>query len=683
MRILLAASAAALLAMSAVASSDEGFWTFDDIPYAKIKDALGFAPDQAWLDHARLGSVLIDGCSASIVSASGLVQTNHHCVTDCIESLSAPGQDLNTSPILAPTLADERTCPGFVAEVLVAMEDVTARVKAAGDASAAGEDARRDAMTRIEAACKGADETRRCKVVSFFAGDKYTLHTYRKYTDVRMVLGPEGAAAQFGGDPDNFNFPRYAFDVSYLRLYEGGKPAVTPNRLKWRSQPLKGGEAVFISGHPGASGRTIPTAFVEYFVDTYFPFMLVMDAEMRGRLIAYAAQGAEQARVTKAQLYDIENAYKENWGEHGALLRGILDSLRERDAALRAAIDADPALKAEVGDAWEKLDAAADTARQIFYLRQFLGQNALSASDLFQYGRKILRASQERLKPEDQRLPGYADADLADMLDLVAADAPVLAAKEEILLSFWLAKMREHLTADHPVVRKALGKESPEGLAARLVAGTKLGDPAERKRLFEGGMAAVDASDDPMFILLKAIDAEGREADRRYREDVLAIFDESKRRIDPIRIRLSGASKYPDANSTLRLSYGRVDGWIEPDGRKIEPFTNFAGLLDRATGADPFKLADRWEAAKATLDPQTLFNASINNDSIGGNSGSPILDVRGEVVGVMFDGNIHSMGGYYLFEPLRNRSVILNATAIEEALVKVYGLQRIVDELRQ
>jgi hypothetical protein len=556
-------------------------------------------------------------------------------------------------------------------------------VKAAGDASAAGEEARRDEMTKIESACAGSDETRRCKVVSFFAGDKYTLHTYRKYTDVRMVLGPEGAAAQFGGDPDNFSFPRYAFDVAYLRLYENGKPAVTPNHFKWRSEPLKDGEPVFISGHPGASGRTMPTAFVDYLADTYFPFALVMDSEMRGRLIAYAAQGTEQTRITQAQLYDTENAYKENWGEHLALMRGILRGVHERDAKLRAAIDADPALKAEVGDAWEKLDKAAEIARQVFYLRQFLGQNSLMASDLFQYGRTILRVSQERLKPEDQRLPGYADTDIAGLLDQVAAETPVLKAKEEILLSFWLAKVREHLTADHPVVRKVLGKESPEGLAARLVAETTLADPAERKRLFEAGMAAVDASKDPMFVLLKAIDAEGREVDRRYRDEVLAVFDESKRRIDPIRIRLASGVNYPDANTTLRLSYGRVEGWVEPDGRKIEPFTTFAGLLDRATGAYPFKLADRWEAAKGTLNPETLFNASINNDSMGGNSGSPILDEKGQVVGAMFDGNLHSFGGYYLFEPERNRSVMINATAIEEALAKVYGLKRIVDELKQ
>jgi hypothetical protein len=682
MRVL-AVATAAFLAGSNAARSDEGLWTYDDIPAAKIKAALGFAPDQAWLDHVRLASVLLNGCSAGIVSPNGLLQTNHHCVVDCIESLSAPGQDLNMTPIVARSLADERVCPGLVAEVLTSLQDVTARVKAVGDDSASSEDARQDEMTRIEEECNGGDASRRCEVISLFAGAKYTLHAYRKWSDVRLVLGPEGAAGSFGGDPDNFNFPRFAFDIAYLRLYENGKPAATPNYLKWRSEPLRDGEPVFTSGHPGFSDRATPAALVDYYLDTHFPYALVINAELRGRLIAYAATGAEAARVTQALLFDIENIFKSDWAEHMALQRGIAASIRAEEAELRRAIDADPTSKAELGDAWERLDAAMAVNRQVFTLRRLIGESAMGTSDLFQHARTILRASQERQKPETERLDGYSDPEIADLKEAIAADAPVLPAKEELLLSFWLSKMREHLTADHPIVRKVLGRESPEALAARIVASSKLADPGERKRLFEGGMAAVDASDDPLITILKSVDVEAREVDRRYHEEVNNVVAEMMRRIDAVRIRLMGTSAYPDANGTLRLSYGRVAGWTEPDGRKIEPFTTFAGLLDRATGADPFKLADAWGAAKAKLDPRTILNASTTNDTLGGNSGSPAVDVDGRIVGAMFDGNIHSLGGYYLFDPELNRTVIVTSTALEEGLAKVYGLQRIVDELKQ
>ncbi|MGD9913327.1 MAG: S46 family peptidase [Rhizobiaceae bacterium] len=680
MRIRIALAAVATV-MAGAARADEGFFTYDAIPVDAIKASTGFAPDQAWLDHLRLSSVRLDGCSASIVSGEGLVQTNHHCVTECIESLSTPGQDLEMTPILAPTQADEKICPGMTAEVLVDLKDVTSEVTAAGE----GEEGRRQAIGKIEEACSRPDDHRRCEVVAMFSGAKYLNHVYREWSDVRLVLGPEGAAGSFGGDPDNFNFPRFAFDIAYLRLYDDGKPAVTPNHLKWRSEPLKDGEPVFISGHPWDTGRSMPAAVIDIYLDTYFPWVLVTDAELRGRLIALSAQGAEQARQLMALLYDVENNYKSNWGEHAALAAGgIAAGIHADEARLKEAIAADPKLTAEAGDVFERLFEAESINRQIFYARRYFGTETLPGSELFQLARALYWAGEEKLKPEDDRLPGYSDAEIAELRDHFAQEGAVSDLKEEVLISFWLSKMREFMTADHPTVKRVLGKESPEGLAARIVTSTRLRDPAERLRLFDGGKAAVDASDELLFQLVKAIDADAREIARRYRDEVAGPIMAGRRTLDAIRDRLSaGKLRYPDANATLRLNFGRVEGWIEPDGRPVTPFTTFGGLIDRQTGAPPFKLAPLWEAAKDKLTPETILNVSTNNDTIGGNSGSPAVDSEGRLVGAMFDGNIHSLGGYYMFDPVRNRSVIVAATALEEGLAKVYGLQRIVDELKR
>ncbi|MGE0500466.1 MAG: S46 family peptidase [Rhizobiaceae bacterium] len=673
-----AAVVAAVAALCVPVAAEEGMWTYDAFPSGVVEASHGFGPDEAWLDHVRLSSVMLDGCSAAIVSGRGLVQTNHHCVTGCIESLSAPGQDLAMTPILAPTEADERTCPGVKAEVLVSLSDVSARVAAAGD-----DEGRRAETAKIEAECTATVTKGRCAVISLFAGAKHTLHSYRTYDDVRMVLGPEAAAGSFGGDPDNFNFPRFAFDVSYLRLYEDGRPAETPNHLEWRSEPLKDDELVFVSGHPGDTGRGMPVAVVEYYVDTFFPWVLVTDAELRGRLIAYADRGVEEARVAAAALFNVENNFKADWAEYMALQRGLLAELRRAEAKLREAIAADAGKAAAVGDAFERVEAAERVNRGIFYVRRYFGEYAASNSELFGYAMTIAHAAEERVRPEAERLTGYSDSELPDLGDWLGADKPVQLPKEQIVLEFWLAKMREFLTADHPLVRDVLGRESPEALARRVVTGTRLTDPAERRRLFDGGRAAVEASDDPLIVLIRKVAGPGREVDVKFRDEVEAVRMESRRKIDPVRIALAGEDSYPDANGTLRLNYGTVKGWTEPDGREVKPFTTFAGLLDRATGSEPYKLADAWEKAKGALNPDVILNVSTTNDTVGGNSGSPIIDREGRIVGAMFDGNIHSLGGYYFFDPVLNRSVILASTAIEEALPKVYGLQRIVDELKE
>lgn len=669
-----------------VATADEGMWTFDGLPADKLGKAYGFVPDQAWLDHARLAAVRLPGCSAGIVSRHGLVQTNHHCVLDCIKDLSSPGQDINMTPVVAASIEDERQCPGLEAEVVLSMSDVTDRL-AAATRDLAGEafrQARDGEIARIESACGEGDEHGYCEVIQLYSGGKYALHKYRTYDDVRLVLGPEIAAGSFGGDPDNFSFPRYGFDVALLRLYEDGKPAETPEHFIWRSTPIAAGELLFVVGNPGQTGRLWATSTLGFMLDTYFPYSLALGAELRGRLLMFSAQGAEQARMAAPLLYDIENSYKSDRGERQALVEpGFLAALQKAESELRARVVADPQLAAEIGDPWTEIAAADDNQRRSFFATRFLEHEAGGYSELFDFARTLVRAAEERGKPERERLPGYSDADLEQAAKDLAVETPVEPVMEEIELGFWLAKAREFMTTDDPRTKLLLGRESPEGLAKRLVAGTKLADAAERKRLYDGGVEAIAASTDPLILFARQFDQEARALAKAYRETVREPKDRALERIARAQFRVYGTSIYPDATGSLRINYGAVEGWTEPDGRRIDPFTTFAGLYERATGADPFKLAPLWEAAQGRLDPATIFNVSTSNDTIGGNSGSPVLDRDGRIVGALFDGNLHGFGGFYRFDPALNRSVVIASTAVEAGLAKVYGLQRIVDELTE
>jgi hypothetical protein len=668
------------------ACGDEGLWTYDKFPSGRVQASYGFAPDTGWLDRLRLGSVRLDsGCSAGLVSSQGLVLTVHHCVEDCILSLSAAGFDPLLDPMMAATTAEERSCPGLNADIVTSISDVTAIIAKAreGLSGEAATDARDAEIERIEGGCRDEIAGRHCEVVVLYGGGVYALHKYRRYSDVRLVFAPEAAAASFGGDPDNFNFPRYAFDVAFLRLYDKGAPAVTPSHLRWRSTPLANGDLVFVSGNPAETGRLWPVSLISYVRDVYMPWSLVTGAELRGRLLMFAARGPEQARISHELLYNTENTYKSEWGEQTFLATpGFIAKLQAAESDLRDRVSADSLLAPGDGDPWDEIAAAYDNFRSFFFAYRYL-EEAAGNSKLWSYAREIVRAVEERSKPEVDRLEGYSDADLPLEEDYLFADVPVQPATEEIVLAFWLSKMREFLTPDDPLVKRLLGKESPENLAHRLVAETRLENVAVRRSLYEGGSEAVAASTDAMILLARSFEHEARALAERYRKEIREVRLAALERIAVARFRLHGDSVYPDATGTLRLSYGIVDGWTETSGRKVAPFTDFAGLFDRATGADPYRLPPLWEAARPKLSPATAYNVSINNDIIGGNSGSPLVDRNGDVVGVVFDGNIHSLGGFYLFDPARNRSIAVTSVAVEEALAKVYGLQSLVDEMKR
>jgi hypothetical protein len=688
MRRIIAATLAIALAPP-LAAADEGMWTFDAFPKEKLHRAHGFAPTDAWLEHARLSSVrLAGGCSGSFVSPNGLVMTNHHCAQECIQGLSTAEKDLFANGFTAPTQADELRCPDVEVNQLVAIADVTARIRKA-TAGLSGEAFQKalDAETaRIESACQTSADLL-CQVVRLYRGGVYDLYTYRRYQDVRLVFAPEFRIAFFGGDPDNFEFPRYDLDVSFLRVYQDGKPAATKDHFGWSPGGPKEGELVFVSGNPGETKRLLTVAQLADERDAALPETLIRFAETRGLLLGYQLLGAEAKRTSMELLFTYENAFKARTGEWDALRQpAFFESLVRRERDLRAKL-----ARAKDGKrylaAYDAIAKAQVRKRALRVQRLYVdtasrheSRPAAFPGELFFRARTIVRGAAERAKPNDQRLPEFSEASLPALVQTLLSPAPIYPDVERVRLAHGLGKLREMLGPDHPVVRKVLGKESPAEIAARAVSGTKLFDPAFRKSLWEGGAAAVDASDDPMIALARLVDPDARAIRRQWESEVEAVEKKNAEILAEGRFAVEGRSTYPDATFTPRLSYGVVKGWKQGD-RSIPPFTRLAGAYERATGKDPFQLPESWIRAKDRLDLETPMNFVTTNDIVGGNSGSPVFDREGRIVGLVFDGNRLSLGGDFGFDETVNRTVAVDSAALIEALSKVYGASRIVEEL--
>jgi hypothetical protein len=666
------------------ATAEEGMWTFDAFPAARVREQYGWAPDKPWLDRVQAAAVrLTGGCSASFVSPQGLVLTNHHCVVQCVQDLSTQQNDLVKAGFTAASRAEERQCPGQQAEVVTAITDVTPRVQAAIGRStgAALAKARDAAIAAIEKEGCRNPERERCQVVPLYGGGQYKLYRYRKYSDVRLAWAPEAQAAFFGGDPDNFNFPRYALDASFLRVYENGRPAPTPNHLKWNARAPIAGEQTFVVGNPGSTQRLFTGSQFAMRRDVTFPILVPLYSEYRGRLIAAMEDDAEKTRTGADTLMGVENSYKVYIGQWQALRdQEFSERLATAEANLRSRVSSDPALAADVGDPWNEVDRASATYRSFYPEYLLLEANAGWGSHLYDYAEALVRAAQEREKPDAERLPAYTSSRLPLLEKQVTDEAPVYPWLEELTLGFWLSKTRELLTADDPRVKKMLGRESPELLAERLVSGSKLADPAERRRLWEGGIRAIRQSDDPMIKFVLAQQETGRALLDRYRAEVDAPITAAQSRLARARFAAFGDALYPDATFTLRISYGSVQGW-EERGRDVPFLTRFEGLFERATGSAPYDLPAKVAAAERRIDKRTAFDFTTNNDIIGGNSGSPVIARDGSVIGAAFDGNIHSIGGSYGFDPRVNRTIVVSTAAVQEMLEKVYGGQALLGEL--
>lgn len=675
-----AAFAAISVLPFSAARADEGMWTFDAFPAAKMKADYGWAPNQAWLDKVRASAVrLTGGCSASFVSPDGLILTNHHCVVECLQNLSTADNDLVANGFNSGTRDRERLCPGQQAEVVTSITDVTRDVSGAigalaGEAAVKARDAK---IAAIESAGCADTKTTRCEVVKLYGGGEYKLYKYRKYSDVRIVWAPEFQAAFFGGDPDNFNFPRYALDASFIRAYENGKPVKTPAHLKWNPRAPADGEATFVVGNPGSTQRLFTQDQLALQRDLALPITVTTYSELRGRLLNAMEADPAKAREGADTLFGLENSLKVYIGRVKALNDPAFTG---KLAAAEADLRQKSAGNAAIGDPWGDIAKADAAYRNIYVPYRFL--ITLPHGDLYDYAVSLVRSAEERAKPNSERLPEYTDSRLP-LLEKEVLDAkPIYPWLEETRLEWNLSKAREYLGADDPDTRLLLGRESPEALAARLVSGTKLADPAVRKALWEGGKAAIDASTDPMIVYARKLDARQRELQKQFDESYDAPVTAAQAKLSAARFGAYGNAVYPDATFTLRISYGKVAGWMER-GQMVPTRTTMGGAFERATGAQPFKLANAFAANEAKIDKATTYDFVTTNDIIGGNSGSPVIDRNGTVIGAAFDGNIHSLGGNYGYDGTLNRTVVVSTAAVQEALETIYPAPALVAELKR
>ena len=670
-----AAAAIAALPLTAV-QADEGMWTFDAFPAAKMKATYGWAPDQAWLDKVRSAAVrLTGGCSASFVSDQGLILTNHHCVVDCLQNLSTASNDLVANGFNAATRERERKCPGQQAEVVTSITDVTPAVKSAvgallGEAAVKARDAK---IAEIEKAGCTDTATTRCQVVKLYGGGEYKLYKYRKYSDVRVVWAPEFQAAFFGGDPDNFNFPRYALDAAFLRAYEGGKPVATPAHLQFDPRAPVDGEVTFVVGNPGSTQRLFTLDQLAVQREVALPVTIQTYSELRGRLINAMESSPTKAREGGDTLFGLENSLKVYMGRAKALNDpAFMKTLIDAETALKATAAKNPA----IGDPWAQIAQADRAYRDIYLPYRF----TTPRGELYGYAIELVRAAEERAKPNGERLPEYTESRLPLLEKQVLDPKPVYPWLEEMMLEWSLSKAREYLGADDPDTKLLLGKESPEQLASRLVAGSKLADPAYRKALWDGGLAAIQASKDPMILYALKLDPRQRQLQQAYDERYDAPVTAAQAKLAAARFDAYGNSVYPDATFTLRISYGQVKGWVER-GQQVPTRTTIGGAFERATGAQPFKLAKAFVANEPRIDKATVYDFVTTNDIIGGNSGSPVIDRNGTVIGAAFDGNIHSLGGNYGYDPVLNRTVVVSMAAVQEALKHIYPAPALLAEL--
>ncbi|HKQ82046.1 MAG TPA: S46 family peptidase [Steroidobacteraceae bacterium] len=673
------------------ALADEGMWTLDNFPSAAVREKYHVDIGRDWLENARQGVTRHEsGCTGSFASGAGLVLTNHHCALQCLAQLSSEREDLVGNGFIAGTREQERQCPGEILSVLMATEEVTAAVNAAtkGLPTTQANEARKRELSKLEAACverskkDKATGPLQCESVTLYQGGQYFLYKYKRYDDVRLVFAPHEEIAAFGGDPDNFNFPRWSLDFSLMRAYEGGKPAATQHHFPWRVEGPKEGEPVFVFGHPGTTQRLFTPAQLAFQRDTVMPSYLLRNAEFRGRILQWAKSGPEPARIVQGEQMGVENSLKVYRQLNQALLDGRLIDLKTKElASLRERAGNKPELVQELDAAQSDIEAAMQAYRELYDRYLFLEAGAGFMSDLYDYAHALVRAAAERTLPNEQRLREYAESSLPKIRASVLAAQPIYPEFEQLKLSHSLEKLREFLGPDDSVVRKLLAHDSPDTLARRLISGTKLADVKVREQLWQGGEKAIAQSQDPMIVLARDLDPGKRAIRKAYEDRVQAPVAVAQERLARVRFAVLGTSTYPDATFTLRASYGAVTGWTEK-GQDVPPFTHLDRLYERTTGQKPFALPQVWLDARAKLDPKTPFNYTTTNDIVGGNSGSPVIDAQGRLVGLAFDGNIHSIAGRYGYDPAVNRAIAVHPAIIMTALEQVYPARHLAAEIK-
>jgi hypothetical protein len=669
------------------ALADEGMWPFNNVPRAEIKKKYGFDITDEWLRKVQLASVRFNnGGSGSFVSPNGLVLTNYHIVEDIVNDVSTPQKDLAKEGFVARTAAEEIKAPSLELNVLMSIEDVTARVN--GAVKSGVTDAQAFAARRAEIAAIEAESTKatglRSDVITLYQGAQYNLYRYKKYTDVRLVFVPEFQAAFFGGDPDNFNFPRFNIDMALVRVYENDQPVHPPSYFKWSTTGAKEGDLVFVTGNPGSTARLNTVAHLQELRDTSIPIILRLLERREAMLKKYMSMGEEQTRRAEDELNSIQNSLKVYRGQLAGLQDKALMTHKMMDEmALRQWVAANPARQKMYGDAWDAIAKAHQSLPSYVRERRIFDQAAGFNTTTFGFARLLVRLADESQKPNSERLPEFTDARRASLELALYSPAPIYDDFEKLKLADSLGFMVELLGAEHPLVKQIMNGKTPEARANELIEGTKLKDVAFRKQLAAGGKQAIASSTDPMIVLARLIDPKARELRKRFENEVTGVERTNYAKIAGARFANEGTSIYPDATFTLRLSYGAVKGYME-NGKYVAPFTTLGGLYQRAANFKyqfPYNLPPRWMEKKTAINLSTPFNFVSTDDIIGGNSGSPTINKNAELVGLIFDGNIQSLVGDFIYDESVNRAISVDVRAMREVLRKVFGANEIAEEL--
>ena len=673
----------ALLAATPAIRAEEGMWTFDNPPLKELAAKYNFHPTQAWLDHLRLSSVrLNDGGSGSFVSPDGLLLTNHHVARGQLQKNSTAEHDYLANGFYAATPDQEMKSPDLEINVLVGMQDVTARVQ--GAAKGISDDAKALKAREAEVAAitkESKDKTGlRSDIVSFYSGGEYWLYQYKVFTDVRLVFAPEQQAAFFGGDPDNFTYPRYDLDMALFRVYDNGKPLHTDNYLKWSAKGAAPGELIFISGHPGSTSRQDTMAELLVEREVVEPAVTEYLKRRIAAAQAYAAKGPEQARQVGSTIFGLQNSLKVYIGRTEALAdKNLIAKKQAEEDDFRKKVAANPEWQKEYGGAWDTIAKAEEKVKPEFRYQIYRRTD----SRLFAIALLLVQYSAEIKKPDGERLPQFHDANLQSLQFQMLSPAPITAATEKLFMKSALNLGEEKLGKDDAYVQAILQGGTVDATVDSLIDGTKLGDVAARKALMDGGEAAIAASTDPMIVAARRVDPIVRESQRKMRDTVESVLTPAGEKLGMARFLVYGKNAYPDATFTLRLSYGTVDGYPY-NGTIAPPFTTYYGLYDRAQSFGnkaPFDLTPKEEAGLSKVNLTTPLDFVSTGDIIGGNSGSPVVNREGELVGLIFDGNIESLAGDFVYDGSKNRAVAVHSAGMIEGLRKLYGADALADEL--
>ena len=665
---------------------DEGMWLFNNPPKAHLKAKYNFEPTDAWLDHLQKASVRFNsGGSGSFVSANGLVMTNHHVAADALQKMGTKDRNYYRDGFHAKAYAEESKCEAMELNVLMSIEDVTARVNASSKAGAKAEDsfsARRVVISEIEK--ESLDKTSlRSDVVTLYQGGAYHLYRFKKYTDVRLVFAPEQQIAFFGGDPDNFEYPRFDLDMAFFRVYENDKPAKIEHFLKWSKAGAKEDELVFVSGHPGKTNRLNTVDELQYFRDIGYPFLLDRLNRWEVLLNAFSGRSEENARQAKEFFFGVQNSRKARVGGLGGLLDPEMMARKQAyELKLKEAVAKDAKL-ADAKTAWGKVTASEKIRAELIRPYTVLEGAAGFNSEIFGIARTLVRAADEKPKKNQERLREFRDSALESMELQLFSEEPIYDEYEIVKLADGLTFMASILGYKHPIVVSSLAGKSPQQRAAELVLGSKLKDVKERQKLYKEGTKAITASKDPILLLALAVDAESRKIRKRMELEVEEPKRQAYAEIAKVKFALEGTSTYPDATFTLRLAFGTVKGY-EENGKKVPAETYYSGLYERSTehmNKSPFDLPQRWVDKKGKLDMKVPLNFICTADIIGGNSGSPVVNKDAEVVGLIFDGNIQSLVLDFAFTEEQGRAVSVHSQGMIEALRKVYEATNVADEL--